>query len=139
MDKKQILEGNKLIAEFMGYKYFVHNNIAAKNSINQLGWSKSGIKNPKRYGEIGDTYLCRSHNQLRFYNSWDWLMPVVEKIESLGYEVEIGTNCSALKSEKFDAKPQSCGVFNLKKDKLKTTYELCFNFIYIYTEYNKKP
>jgi|21_taG_2_1085346.scaffolds.fasta_scaffold27580_6 hypothetical protein len=30
----------------------------------------------------------------QFHTSWDWLMPVVEKIESLGYEVQIrNTDC----------------------------------------------
>ena len=27
---------------------------------------------------------------LKFHSSWDWLMPVVEKIESLGLQSEIG-------------------------------------------------
>ena len=31
---------------------------------------------------------------LRYDSDWDWLMPVVEKIQSLGYEVQIrNTDC----------------------------------------------
>ena len=61
----EIEEGNKLIAAFMGYKYF---------------------KSP--YGGCG---LCKDEKDMStwlavsnaIYNSsWDWLMPVVEKIES---------------------------------------------------------
>lgn len=33
-------------------------------------------------------------NSFKFHSSWDWLMPVVEKIESVGVTVEIeGHNC----------------------------------------------
>lgn len=30
-----------------------------------------------------------AQESFKFHYSWDWLMPVVEKIESMGYEVEI--------------------------------------------------
>ena len=30
-----------------------------------------------------DYFLCRRHGELRYYNEWNWLMDVVEKIESL--------------------------------------------------------
>ena len=33
-----------------------------------------------------DTYL-ENNKELQYHTSWDWLMPVVEKIESLGYWV----------------------------------------------------
>jgi hypothetical protein len=54
-------ENNKLIAEFMGYPYFL---------------SDSGVDS------WGDD---------EFHQSWDWLMPVVEKINETGrFEVNIG-------------------------------------------------
>ena len=28
------------------------------------------------------------HNELKYHKSWDWLMPVIEKIETLGYTFE---------------------------------------------------
>lgn len=62
--KKEILEGNKLIAEFDG-------------RINEL---------------------CHHNNTSSPYDydkSWDWLMPVVEKIETMGFNVRIeGISCS---------------------------------------------
>ncbi len=82
MAKQQILEGNKLIAEFLGYKYFGHNDLK-KRAGTMPGWSRNGVVNPKRNGNIGDGWLCRSHNELRFYNSWDWLMPVYKKALTL--------------------------------------------------------
>ena len=61
-------EGNKLIAEFMGYKPF------------DAFWDKSD--NKKWYSINQLTGNSRnSEDELRFHSSWDWLMPVVEKIE----------------------------------------------------------
>ena len=55
------MKNNKLIAEFMG-------DITSMNA--KVSFSKNcGV------------------NDLQYHNSWDWLMPVVEKIEGLGYWV----------------------------------------------------
>lgn len=51
---KETIEGNKLIAEFMGWEY------------NSTGfWEET---------------IFDFHKELKFHSSWDWLMPVVEKI-----------------------------------------------------------
>jgi hypothetical protein len=56
-------EGNKLIAEFMG-------------------WESGRFENlPNKLHKIDDGELCGiSIDQLEYHTSWDWLMPVVEKI-----------------------------------------------------------
>ena len=74
MTDKEIIEGNKLIAEFMGLNY----EDVVKDiwyNYQQLGYRNSDFMNfPENY---------------KFYHSsWDWLMPVVEKIKNtmcLGY------------------------------------------------------
>lgn len=53
------LEGNKLIAEFLGFKMINDLQISTPNG--------------------GGAFL----SELQYHTSWDWLMPVVEKIESL--------------------------------------------------------
>ena len=62
MTSEEILDGNKLIAEFLGI-------------------------NKKVYGETGTTYYIDDTPyqlvKLKYYSSWDWLMPVVEKIENV--------------------------------------------------------
>ena len=64
MTETEILEGNKLIAEFMGI-------------------SKQDTFAGKRY--IYCIYNNKYSTQLHFNESWDWLMPVVEKIENLEF------------------------------------------------------
>lgn len=61
-------ENNKIIAKFMGYAQ------PHPEYPNTSYWYKEG----------------RAPLALLLYNSsWDWLMEVVEKIESLGYSVDI--------------------------------------------------
>lgn len=72
-------ESNKLIAEFM-------TDIPAVNE-------KYAFKQFPNYFEatiVPDCGLCWvSVMHLSYHLSWDWLMPVVEKIESLGFSTHI--------------------------------------------------
>lgn len=63
MNTQEIIEGNKLIAEFMGLSYCTKHQYE--------GWYKNSEYNHR----ICDFY------RLKYNSSWDWLMPVVEKIE----------------------------------------------------------
>lgn len=60
MSEQEIIEGNKLIAEFMGWE------------ISGPGFA-SGYENPHNA-------YCHFED-LQFYSSWDWLMPVLTNIE----------------------------------------------------------
>lgn len=68
------MDSNKLIAEFMGYKFY-----------NNLPQQRNGYQLPKNKGTA--IYLAYSTSDLQYHTSWDWLMPVVDKIENLGYWV----------------------------------------------------
>lgn len=70
MTPKQIDDSNKLIALFMG---------ATADEGPTEGWFR-GIRFPHG-GQ--NTFV------LKYHNSWDWIMPVLEKIESHGCIVEI--------------------------------------------------
>lgn len=100
MNNEQITEGNMLIAIFMGAISVEedHTGYNADGTIkytpNEDGskwfittWSKpNGITDEiyKRWG-WGDYTMGKWH----YHSSWDWLMPVVEKIESLDFYVWI--------------------------------------------------
>jgi hypothetical protein len=80
MTTKEMLKNNKLIAIFMiskdGKKLKVPGMIYQQDSYDNL-YIKDYL----------DKEDCKS---FKYHKSWDWLMPVVEKIESLGYCVETG-------------------------------------------------
>lgn len=83
IDYTKIPEYNKMIAQFMGYSYHPYNN---KEQIMGGYWhysmdeSQMSINNFKLKSNL---YLCRHHKDLRYFNEWNWLIPVVEKIENL--------------------------------------------------------
>ena len=74
---ENIVENNKLIAEFLGYSQ-----------------PHPDYKNTSYWYKKGEAPLVF----LSFHSNWDWLMRVVEKIESLGYTVTIaGVMCKVTK------------------------------------------
>jgi hypothetical protein len=60
------MKDNKLIAEFMGYKFY-----------NNLPQQRNGYQLPKDKGTA--IYLAYSTSELQYHKSWDWLMLVVKK------------------------------------------------------------
>jgi len=60
------IENNKLIAEFMGEKFTDSSGVVQGLNYKLI---------EKKHGE--------GNNGFRFHTSWDWLMPVVEKIEQV--------------------------------------------------------
>lgn len=73
MENKEIIEGNKLIAEFMGYKRH-------DRSIPSVGCKHWHIKTSGYFED----------EELQYHSSWSRLMPVVEKINKDGkYKVRI--------------------------------------------------
>lgn len=87
--KTDITEGNRLIAEFMGDSVIVEDDgIAIISQTSFLLWF-SGVNR------------LEEHRKKCYHSSWDWLMPVVEKIELIdlsngqyGYTVHIeGWRC----------------------------------------------
>ena len=75
----EILEGNKLIAEFMGWK---------KDGQSSYDFSDDRVFRGYLYDRsVSYNYAheCFSifERDLPYHSSWDWLMPVVEKIESI--------------------------------------------------------
>ena len=69
MTNKEILDGNKLIAEFLGFEF--------KNGVAQNEVFYTLEKEHPIYLQ-GYSYKCA-----KFHSSWDWMMPVIDKIESL--------------------------------------------------------
>lgn len=68
MNNKEILEGNKLIAEFMGGKYDKDTTFPIHSD--DIWLPIYGIVN---YKTINNGKI------IEYHQSWDWLMPVVEK------------------------------------------------------------
>ena len=65
------MNNNKLIAEFMG-------------------WTPCDSNDNTMYATPQDHSAAWSTDEMRFHESWDWLMPVIESIDHLQYELVQG-------------------------------------------------
>jgi len=105
------IENNKLIAEFLGIKDEIERG---ENSIILL----NGIID---YHKI---------DNLKFHSDWDWLMEVVEKIESLNVTFSIdGNKCYCLNDDFCNAQKESTKIYSV--------YKVCVEFIKWYNEQKK--
>lgn len=67
MTPQEIIEGNKILAEFDGWK--------DKGVLHPYGRSKFNLySHPDKFGDLWI-------EKMKYHSSWDWLMEVVEKIE----------------------------------------------------------
>ena len=119
-------EDNKLIAEFMGF---------TKDSENLYLIDDYSLRSD---GEHQATYV----NEMKFHSSWEWLMPVVEKIE----ETEVNGDYASMiikqgscEIEMFEyRKEQKDGeklrVFFFQGSKIEATYKAVVEFIKWYNE-----
>jgi len=114
------MKENKLIAEFMGMANERHSDgrYLFTTDIDELKGADT------RFGE-----------ELYFHVSWDWLMPVVEKIESLGYELVIVESRCYVKHNTDHSIEE---LFHIEKigSKIECTYNAVVEFI---KEYNPTP
>ena len=101
-------ENNKIIAEFMG-----------------ITPNEAGVYHVSKHKGY-------SLENLLYHTSWDWLMPVVEGMESMGYNVSIMRRCWVVV---FDTNVMKEIVsIERRASKLEVTHEAVVEFI---KQYNK--
>jgi hypothetical protein len=96
----------KIIAKFMGYK--IENKkfeTLQYHSSNESDW----VWDEGKIVTLEGDEVCDYNNEpyflledLPFNKNWDWLMPVVEKIESLGYTFKITGNIVTINHPFFE-------------------------------------
>ena len=114
------LENNKLIAEFLGY---------IDNGCSEDGFLIHPITNY-------DVEI----SSLKYHEDWNWLMEVVEKIESIEYgiyQVDIlQEGCKILKRCCLLI-DKRVGKLESDTTKIESVYSACVEFIKWYNEQNK--
>jgi hypothetical protein len=127
MTQKEIIEGNKLIAEFMGYEKTIYSDVF-RGELYALDVSK------------GEIYAI---SQMQYHTSWDWIMPVVEKIESIedceknNFQFSIlSDNECEIFGKYIDYQHPRFSYLNCVKEnsKIKSVYKTAIDFIKWYNE-----
>lgn len=129
MENKEIIEGNKLIAEFMEVKNVREYTLNEKHKCLIIS------------DDDGFIEYVEGINFLSYNDSWNSLMPVVEKIEKLGFDSRIHGNnsddgylCDFLESNTNNE--ISCFVTwqDSGGTKIQATYKAVVKFIKWYNE-----
>ena len=77
--ENEITEASKILATYLGWIYVPSNNLG---DYTKAGWYKMPKTAYSAWAtKYGSNYVCRRHNDLRFYNSYDALSEVIDKLE----------------------------------------------------------
>lgn len=123
MKEQEILQNNKLIAEFCGWKFI---KLTDADDVMPpcyvfMQYDENG-RAVRQYSG-GDCWNVETAGDIPYDSDWNWLMPVVEKIEGMGYGLTIdGTICEIYKSDR-----DYC--IKCADTKLSATYEAVCDFI----------
>jgi len=105
------MENNKLIAKFMGLRY-------VSDPISPTGYGWTNGKTPVSI-------------DLKYNSSWDWLMPVVEKIEDAATDTYVEISES---STEIWGYPFRINIY--KESKIESVYDAVVEFIKWYNKNN---
>ena len=126
---KTIEQQNAMIAEFMGctfeHKKTDKSQVKVVNGLLDFipDWRyKIGV------AICGTPYL--PVKQLKFHTSWDWLIPVIEKIEKLNYDFEILGGCWVIIKDVDPNRDESTEIIEVSSEtKMQTVYNAVCQFI----------
>jgi hypothetical protein len=91
LNMENVVENNKLIAEFMEFKPIDRRKRIDQVYITEKPFLGDPILDWTAMSRDPDIdYDCNiSSSEMKFNTSWDWLMPVVGKVQKLGYKSRI--------------------------------------------------
>jgi len=107
MGESEIVKGSKILATYLGWHYVPSNNLG---EYKKAGWYSrhSPVYNLKVQGN----YIGRHHTNLTFYNSFDSLFKVIDKLEKedlkdylyiwTNSEGDIGYNFQGVRVDRFN-------------------------------------
>jgi len=89
-------------------------------------------ENNKMIAEFMGKEIYQKYHESKYHTEWNWLMPVVEKIESLGYDTELVNRLD--EGGNFFCINDSIVPQTHAETKLEATYQAVVEFI---NQYNK--
>lgn len=149
MTQKEIIKGNKLIAEFIGFVRYFPNLPQSSDLANVYIYPKrDDVFHESLYvmdcsstsveGKFKAIDITRSQHirDIQFHKSWSLLMPVVEKIESISSYFEITfKECKVWKTNGVAREPENEILFWIQgKSKIGATYKAVIEFIKYYNK-----
>lgn len=143
MNKEEILENNKLIAEFVDLTphSIFPDELQAPGAFM---WMAVQVNAYSDYAKEEDEFNC-FEEFFQFHKSWDWLMPVVEKIELLkikDYNIRVSIDsvrCLISITHFYEGSIKIFykNIYNDNDSKMERIYKLIIEFIKYYNKLNE--
>jgi hypothetical protein len=115
-------DSNKLIADFLGWN---------SKKVNITATRPKGDGAEMYLKEVTEYNNWFIEDELKFHNDWNWLMPVVEKIENLGFEFFIVESRCKI-AHNTDKSIEIIFGFELASKKIEAVYYNCVEFVKLY-------
>lgn len=141
MDNLTTEQGNRIIAEFMGARKTGTSTLADGGGY---AYEYEVRLSDTETFKFWDKPCWTNVRELKYHSSWDWLMPVVEKIESIGYDTRIAFIRE--RNNGVDSKTHICDIeksnnsegiiYHKGNSKLDATYKAVVQFIQWYNTQN---
>jgi len=142
MTKEEILEGNKLIAKFVDltpHDLFPDEMAGPDN----FSWMATRVNVTSMYLKEDNEFIS-FEDLFEFHSSYDWLIPVVEKIEHIKdnegnykFSVNIGKDYCAIIYNDFDG--FQVVVKSVYQNKIMSIFEAVVEFIKLFNENKLDP
>ena len=139
MTQKEIIKGNRLIANFMGLKIKEPKGY----TLNKDGSENCWMVFPKKYDNWDFPEMVRESEidrYLKFHNNWTWLMSVVDKIETLSHVMQTSLKMDMSHSYSFNIiwYRKYTTQDRCYKSKIIAVYSVVVEFLNWYINYNNK-
>ena len=116
-------ESNRLIAEFMGVKPIKESPDIYTYS--DMPWISVREDSPEKVMDAITEYV-------KYDKEWNWLMPVVERIEAIGFPIDIFVKGVSIHKQDGEPVVDLSGLY--AKNKMSTVYDAVVQFILWYNE-----
>ena len=116
MSNDEILQGNRLIAEFDGYEY------SEESFLNNIKGVLQKDGKLSLHANLINKSFCTE-----YHSSWNWIMQIVQKIEDKGYCVFIQNDCCWMQVGRAGMKMPI--ITNLADCKMDAIYKTVLDFI----------
>lgn len=134
MTLEEIKDGNKLIVEYMEFPIREFTTLTGKKVMNYCAL-------PDPLAMVGVGY----ENMLLYHKDWNWIMPVVQKINGLGKEFSFAifknyVSCTVEKGGKFykDFSFSHAEYITSEQDAITAVFKLAVKFIAWENEQKRK-
>lgn len=145
MNEKQIIENNRLIAEFLDW--FTEDNPSVKSSVYETPMMVNVSSREDWETKVDYWTSWLRADEMKFHTSWDWLMISVEKIEdlviktstseSLVFSVNITNDFCAIIWNDEDTEHSWAEIEEVAPTKIQATYKAVVELIKWYNTLEK--